>query len=255
MNVYMYIIIGMSASFILAASLVLFFISYKKNLLRQQAELREKEVQHQKTLLYTIISSQEAERKRIGMDLHDEVGANLSSLRLLIEDFADRNAKIGGVDGFNSRCKEAIDHIIVNTRNISHNLSPLLNKSYGFQDMICDYCDGVNSSGKISVHTTFEGDKPGLLEDRVALALYRIVTELINNTIKHARANLIALTFSVKGGLYQMDYRDDGIGISPDHKRGRGLQNIESRLGMIAASYEMDGTGNNGFGLKVTLTI
>lgn len=254
MSIYLYIILGMTATFLLCLATILFYIKYRKNILKKQYELKTAEVQYQKNLLKATINSQESERKRIGMDLHDEVGANLSYLRLLIENFVEKNEEISSVNQFNEQCRAIIDNIITNTRNISHNLSPLLNKSYGFQDMIYDYCDGINSSGKIAIQVTFDQDKTINFSDTVTLAMYRVITELINNTIKHARAKLITLCFSFGDDFCTMDYQDNGTGMAPDHKKGMGLQNIESRLGMIGASYRIT-DNNSGFNLSVTLPV
>ncbi|HWW40297.1 sensor histidine kinase, partial [Pedobacter sp.] len=254
MSMYLYIILGMTATFLLCLATILFYIKYRKNILKKQYELKTAEVQYQKNLLKATINSQESERKRIGMDLHDEVGANLSYLRLLIENFVEKNEGSSSLNQFNEQCRAIIDNIITNTRNISHNLSPLLNKSYGFQDMIYDYCDGINNSGKITVQVTFDQDKTVNFSDTVTLAMYRVITELINNTIKHARAKRITLCFSFGDGFCTMDYHDDGTGMAPGHKKGMGLQNIESRLGMIGASYHI-ADNIAGFNLSVTLPV
>ncbi len=254
---YTYVIAGMAASFILAVSMLFFYLRYKKNLLQQQYLLKEAEVQHQTALLHTIISSQEKERRRIGMDLHDEVGSTLASLRLTIENFTENHAHVTTITQFNVQCRAIIDKVITNTRDISHNLSPMLKGAHGFYDMVHDYCDNLNSSGKIQIDVIFQDNNVFAgFSNNVTLAIYRVITELINNTLKHASAKNILIVFAVIDNLFMINYKDDGIGITTEAKnKGMGLQNIESRLGMIGATYEINYGNDKGFQTSITLIV
>lgn len=257
MNIYAYVITGMSASFLLCVGMFLFYLKYRKNLLQQQYQIKVAEVAHQKALLHTVITSQEQERKRIGMDLHDEVGSALSSLRLMLENFTEQQAKPETATHFKVSYKQVIDGIITNVRHISHNLSPLLKGAYGFYDALEDFCDGINRSGKIQITLDLQqGSADVQLNDASSLALYRVLTELVNNTLKHAGATLINLRFSVEQGQYIIDYKDNGKGLPPDvaaKGKGMGFSNIESRLDMIGAAYVLKNEG--GFGIRVTLPL
>jgi len=84
-NIYILITLGMAGTLILVSSFILYSIRNQNKLLRQREQFQQAELAHQKELLGAVIASQEAERKRIGQDLHDDVGTTLSGLRLLIE--------------------------------------------------------------------------------------------------------------------------------------------------------------------------
>jgi len=255
MNIYYYVMAGMVGTFLLFVSMMLFYIKYRKNLLQQQYQMKEAEVHHQKALLHAVITTQEQERKRIGMDLHDEVGSKLSSLRLVVENFADKDVHALPRDEFNATCKSVIDSVIGNVRNISHNLSPSLRGIYGFHDAVEDFCDSINHTGKIHIDVSFTYNISKVkLDENVALAFYRVIAELINNTIKHANADNINIVFSLSHGLYTIDYKDNGIGMPKGVKgSGMGMQNIESRLGMIGAKYKINNKG--GFYMHITLPL
>ncbi|RQO30686.1 hypothetical protein DBR32_08110 [Taibaiella sp. KBW10] len=257
MDSYIYIIIGMSASFLLSISLLLFYLKYRKNIIQQQYQMKEAEVQHQKDLLYTVINSQEQERKRIGMDLHDEVGSVLSSLRLMIEDFADKNQQEQSKQ-FNTQSKKTIDNIIGSVRSISHNLSPMFKGSYGFSDALYNFTDGINASGRIRINLSFEDNSLEVpLSQTEALTFYRVLIEMINNTIKHAEADHINIGFSLKENIFHIDYADDGKGLDKElgsKKRGMGLRNIESRLSMVAATYTIDYNAEKGYHAVITFS-
>ena len=259
MNMYVYIIVGICSSFLLCIGTILFYLKYRKNLLQKQYELRAVELQHQKDLLKAIINSQEDERKRIGMDLHDEVGSKLSSLRLTIDHYVENNSETCSSVQFNQTCKTSIDGIINNVRNISHNLSPILEGVYELSDAIYDFCDELNKSGKIKVITEVdEATEQISLPYFVKISLYRIVVELINNTIKHAEANHIFIHFFVSESIYRINYADDGKGLDIarlSNNKGMGLQNIESRLNSIGAVYQLDHTVSGGFKMEISLQL
>jgi len=259
MNAYTYVIVGMSGSFSLFIGIVLLFFKYKKNLQLRLLQIKEAEIQYQKDLLKAIINSQEEERKRIGMDLHDEVGANLSSLRLVIENFADENIEGLSVIQFSKKCKNTIDGIITNVRGISHNLSPILSDAYGLCDAIHDFCAEINTWGKVAVDISVGRAAEELkLEHFTQLSLYRVITELINNTIKHAEAKNIFIDISLSDNLYKIVYRDDGKGMSPEintTKKGMGVKNMESRLDSIGAGYIIRSKPGKGFEMDIDLPI
>lgn len=256
-NIYFYILAAMSASVLLCVAILLFYLKYKKNMLHQQYLLQVAEVQYQKALLHAVISSQERERKRIGMDLHDEVGSVLASLRMMIEHYNTGGHEVLTATAFNAQCKTTIDSIMMQVRNISHNLSPLVNSTYGFYDALQDFCEGINKTGKLSVRLDGTAAVAEvMLGDETALALYRVLTELISNTIRHSGAGTVILGLSVAEGCLLIDYRDDGTGFAPapEHK-GMGLRNIESRLDMIGATYVMDNSNTGGFHTRITLPL
>ena len=255
MNIYFYVIAGMTGSFLLFMSMLLFYLKYRKNLLRQQYQMKEAEVVHQKQLLHSVIATQEQERKRIGMDLHDEVGSVLSSLRLMIENYTDSYNQSMQPSDFNGKSKTMIDGIVNNVRSISHNLSPSLKGVYGFHDAVFDFCDRIRASGKIDIEISFDYPiESVMLKETTALALYRVISELVNNTLKHANAGKITMILWVEDGVYKINYHDNGIGLSAvKEKAGMGLQNIESRLGMIGADFRIN--NNNGFEMLISMPV
>lgn len=200
-----------------------------------------------------MITSQEVERKRIGANLHDEVGSALSSLRMTIEQYmAEPNTDTAMLG---QESKRAIDRIIANTRGIAHDLSPLIGGAGGLLDALEDLLDGVNRSGKIQASLVID-DEGSLshISDAESLAVYRTLSELVNNTIKHAAAKNILIDISVQDDALQIRYKDDGCGTEqPNDKKGMGLYNIESRLGMIGAVYEITTGAGEGYSMHIRL--
>lgn len=252
-NIVILIIISAAGMVLLVTGFTLLQVRNRNRLLQREKQLAESQVQHQKELLESVITSQETERRRIGMDLHDEVGAALSTLRIKIEHFASEQASGGS---FLSGCKTDIDSIITNMRNISHNLSPRMAGNFGFYDAIHELSDRVNRSGKVEMILRFDEDKlPVFMHEQAAMALYRVVAELVNNTLKHANATRISLDVDVQTGFALLEYRDNGKGLPDAKGKGMGLQNIESRLSMIEAQSQLFTPAGGGYGMKITIPL
>lgn len=237
---------------LLVVSFILINSRGQNKMLRQRQQMQQAELSHQKELLQVVIDSQEAERKRIGQDLHDDVGTALSSLRLTIEMFepgqqdAESNKYIG-------MSKDIIDKVIKDVRHISHNLSPPVLSYYGLAAAIEEKCSFINNSGQLEI-TLVDNAQQALqqLDQHVALAFYRVLEELVNNTIKHAGATKATIKFAVDAGGISIEYADNGKGLKPGKQpKGMGLQNIESRLTVVNASYSI-AEGVKGFGMTIS---
>ncbi|MFT3980864.1 MAG: histidine kinase [Ferruginibacter sp.] len=254
-SIYIAIISSTAAIGIIITAVILLQVRNQRRLLKKQAELAAAAIAHQKELLQAVIQSQEAERQRIGSDLHDEVGATLSSLRMLIEKNSDESSRD---NTFTHQSKTMIDGVIKNVRTISHQLSPQINGQHGFYDSLLDLCDHINAGGQLKILLELEeGTIPAGWSAGTCMAIYRVIAELLNNTIKHAQAHNATIRFLHSGHQLLISYEDDGIGFTqqPHTGKGMGLQNIESRLNMIKATWEITGTGKKGFGLTASVPV
>src|SRR4051812_1076370 len=171
-NIFFLVIIAMVGVFLLILLVILLQIHTRNKILVQQKQMAEADMQHKEQLMHVFITSQEAERKRIGMDLHDEVGSALSALRIFTAQAPYRDGP--DADTYRTQNKAVIDTIIQNVRSISHNLSPFIKGAYGLMEALLDICDRTNKSGTITAildHTNIED--LSFLSDDTALALYR----------------------------------------------------------------------------------
>lgn len=248
MNNCLILIAGMLFTLLTGLSLILFYLRYRRQLTRQELAISRAETKHQRDLLHAVIRSQENERRRIGMNLHDDVGAALSGLRILLQHPENPENR------FSAECKKIIDRVIVDVRNISHDLSPLQTGAYEFTDALEDRCDSINRSEKIRVDLDCQMEQQDFgLNESEALALFRVISELLNNTIRHANANQVKISMAGNPSGWKIEYHDDGIGIGKKNaaKKGMGIQNIESRLQMIGAKYRMAAREERGFRMLI----
>lgn len=251
-NIFIIVALGTVAMLLLVASFILINSRGQNKMLRQRQQLQQAELAHQKELLQVVIDSQEAERKRIGQDLHDDVGTALSSLRLTIE-MLQPDSKDPESNKYIGMSKDIIDKVIKDVRHISHNLSPPVLSYYGLAAAIEEKCSFINNSGQLEI-TLIDDAQEVLqqLDQHVALAFYRVLEELVNNTIKHAGATKTTIRFSNNAEGIMIAYTDNGKGLKPGkQKKGMGLQNIESRLTVVNAAYNI-AEGGNGFNMTIS---
>jgi signal transduction histidine kinase len=245
-NVYMITFLGMTGMLLLTLALIQFYVRNQKRLLRNAEEKRQAELTHQKDLTFAVIQSQEEERKRIGRDLHDDVGSSLSNLKLYTLQWEGAEAM-----------RRQIDGIINKVRNISHMLTPAELELLGFGEAMEEMCRVIHQSGGVKVSMD---NAAGSVLDHIpydkALALYRVFQELFTNTIRHAGATAVELHFELTGDNLIARYQDNGKGLTGKKTRtGIGMQNMESRLEMIGAAFELDAHENSGFGIRISLPI
>lgn len=244
----------MAGTFLLATSFVFFYVRYQRRMLLQKEAMQKAELEHREGLLHAAIQSQEEERKRIGRDLHDDVGSALSNLRMVLS-----KADTVQHTPASATTKPLIDNIINTVRNISHTLSPPGLDLFGLEHTLHELCDTFNTSGQL--HLSMENSSGASLDaigKERSLTLYRVIQELLSNTVKHAQATTVNI-FIVQEAkdMLSIIYQDNGKGMDAAaiKKSGMGMQNIESRLGMIKAPYEIESEPGKGFKITIKLPL
>jgi two-component system, NarL family, sensor kinase len=225
---YFAIIAGSLAFFMIAGGFVLFFIRYQKRLLFQQAQLHQTAIQYKEDLLTSNIELVEAERLRIAKDIHDELGGIFSTLSLSIHQI---NALDAQQDSILQNSQQLIDTGIKSVRRIAEDLMPHELELFGLQHTLENFVQLVSHSSGIQIDCNFNTPLHAMNKP-VALAIYRIVQELLSNTLKHAGATNIQIDFEKPADELIIGYSDNGKGIHQTNqdRRGLGIKNIESRL-------------------------
>lgn len=239
----------MIGMFLLAGGLIAFFLTYQKRLLKQQQEHQEKEAEYQRQLLRANFLSQEKERKRIGSDLHDEVGAMLTTTRMYFRHLAKTMGKDN--EALQDKADELLEQSIDTVRRVSHDLRPVVFEKLGLTEAIQNSVDQVNTAGEVIIN--FEHNMHTEIGEEYGLNWYRIVQELLNNTLKHAQASEVNLVFTSIPDKVQLKYADNGKGIKDSEllKKGLGIQSLKSRLSLMAGELIFGEDQSKGF--NVTL--
>lgn len=238
--------IGTVGMILLAGSIFFFFVTYQKRLLKKQLELNKVKSDHQNEILRNTIFAQEKERKRIAQDLHDEVGAMLSVVKLNVariekKSLDDKPKELAG------ETKSYLDEVITQVRSISRDLLPPSLERSGIYHAIDELANRVNRSDQLKILCSKTGDQ-FRLDSKKELALFRIVQELLNNAIKHANATVIHLKLRFAGQYLAVLLSDNGEGFNLQEKMdtGLGLKNLESRTEILGAGFRMNSQPGNG---------
>ncbi|MEO8887123.1 MAG: histidine kinase [Mucilaginibacter sp.] len=242
------------ALFIIAVGVVVLYQNFQKNLMELELEKAEIEAKQRDELLQNSIMVQEEERKRIAQDMHDELGAIISIIKMNLMLMQQKDIQ---TDNQNKSIQNLIslsETAISSVRSISHQLMPPHLEMFGLVTTIKSVIDHIHRSGEITVNFLVKCDWP-ILNWPATLGIYRIVMEMINNTIKHAQASNIFLEFDCLNGSLIINFEDDGLGF-PDVAKtqsGLGFISMEARARAMTGWFEYQNGDEKG--VKITITI
>jgi PAS domain S-box-containing protein len=218
-------------------------------------DIRERKQTEQK-VLHAVIQAEENERSRFAKDLHDDLGPVLSSIKMYIQslrqpdDAAEKKVLI-------SKLISTVDDSIKSIRKISYNLSSHLLQNTGLINALKTHVDRINLSDTFNITFTHNFDGDFRLSSNIEIVVYRVLLELINNSITHSQGNQINMELLLKGNHFLIFYSDNGTGFDIDrallnNSRGIGLKNILSRLNSINGLLHFH-TPKKGFSLNIDI--
>jgi signal transduction histidine kinase len=234
--------------------MVVFFITYNRNL-EIQRKLKRMDDEHKQHIINSNLQTLELERQRFAEDLHDEIGASLSAIRLYVGSI-DNQVNDDHIKDQLKEVKHTIDQSMVSTRRIAHNILPPGLEIMGLSKIVEDLVQQLHLTHKLKVDITTESQMPKLNYQK-ELILYRVLQELFNNTIKHAEAKKVNLQFSCKNGFYLITYSDDGKGFNMNDLQfsGIGLSNLNNRVNMIGGTYQVITAPSEGFYVEISVPL
>lgn len=198
--------------------------------------------QMERKILQAVINAEERERERIAQEIHDGLGPIMSAIKLYVNELESGDLKEEERTEFMTKTNEILDEAIASTRTIANNLTPRVIIDFGLVRAIDSFVRKLNLSQKIDI--VYETGIRERFDQTVELVLYRVVTELLNNSIKHANANKIEIYLEKFDDILQLTYMDDGVGFNLDNvlkkeSGGMGLKNIISRIRSINGTYKI----------------
>lgn len=227
---------------IIMAVITVFIIKSRKKIFDKEIEKKNLEIEFKNKIFIKTLETQEEERKRIAQDLHDEISSKLIAVSLNLHLFESKKTEESEKENILNLIKNINTTTIETSRRIAHHLFPPILEKFGLNAAIEELANDFNKSKQIAIHYKPE-EKLSEIEKDAQLHVYRILQELVNNSIKHGKAKEITIRFNWEETIVKCQYFDDGIGIDKTiHENGKGLGfiNIESRLKAINGSYEID---------------
>jgi signal transduction histidine kinase len=243
---------GIAVMVILSLSIVVFVVLYQRKLYLQQARLHQIELNHQRTVLEAVLNSQESERERIAQDLHDEVGASLSTAKLFVNQIKYESSP-EEMKSLAGQSSQILGDIVGDIRQIAYNLSPLALKNLGLEGAIKTLLNRLEASG-ISIYFLCDVAHESVSIQQ-QLTLYRIVQEALGNALKHAEATQISVQLRQQQQLVQLYIEDNGKGfnyqdIQSKHD-GLGMDSIKARAKALDAELTINSRDGQGTSLNL----
>jgi PAS domain S-box-containing protein len=204
--------------------------------------------------LNAIIQAEEQERARVSQDLHDSIGPLLSAIKLY------SNSIVHADDGtkrkeIHTKITELMDEAVKTVKEISNNLSSHILTNFGFVDAINSFSEKIEMNHPIKIIREFKQDLD--ISETVQITLYRVLVELINNTLKYAYASEIKIKLRMVKDRIAINYQDNGIGFKVEKEivggKGMGLYNIHSRIKSLGGTISMK--SKEGKGTRVDILI
>lgn len=251
--------IGVAVGFIFMAFLlmsivlILFFYFSRKKIIQKELEKKDLEINHQKSLLRAVIITQEDERKRIAQDLHDDISSKLNIVSLNSHLLKTPNLSSNDLIEITDNIIKLTTNALDNSRAIAHDLLPPVLEKFGLNAAIEELCLEFNTTKSVQVEFKNNTDFEGCGSEK-ELHIFRILQELMSNSLRHGKASEISITFEKNQSIYVCTYTDNGIGFeisdSKNHK-GLGMKNIESRISFIDGTIAITSSKNNGINVVI----
>jgi signal transduction histidine kinase len=243
---------------LLALALVAFFLLYQKKLVSQQLSLQTIQGAYQKEVFAAAIEAEERERERIGNDLHDEIGSSLSAAKLLMAQLEDSTSATEKEKEVIVLIKGILGNSLQDIRNISQNLHPAVLARFGLSKALHNLglvCTNAFANG-VAVQVELAAALPYAHE----LALYRIVQELINNALKHARASHVTVRLLPSAHGLVLTVADDGCGfdyarVRESNQGGLGLKSLAARVSLLNASMHVESVASQGTSVRIEVPL
>ncbi len=204
----------------------------------------------EKMFLNAIIQTEEKERKRFAKDLHDGLGPLLSTVKMSVSSLAQmKHDKASGEIVENTEL--VINEAIKSLKEISDNLSPHILNNFGLVRALTNFTNKINVTKTIRINLLTEL-KDERFDNNVEVVLYRVICELINNTIKHAMAKKITISLTKEEDYITIVYKDDGKGfdvntvIEQPASSGMGFSNIYSRINSLKGEINIESEPKKG---------
>jgi signal transduction histidine kinase len=188
-------------------------------------EFRNNERLSRMNIKRQLVDGLESERRRLARELHDGLGPFLTSLKFHVDNKVQDAV-------LRSEMKQIVDETISEIRVMSNALMPSTIEDFGVGAALRNFCDNINRmfEGSIVFEDLLEQSESKITKNQ-EIHIFRIVQELVNNTLKHADAKNIRITLSEFDDFLSLFYFDDGIGFNIESVTlGSGIINIRERV-------------------------
>jgi len=207
------------------------------------------EITERSRLEKEVLEISTAEQRRIGQDLHDSVGQMLAGTAFMSTILEQKLAEKSLTEASNAaEISKLLKQALKQTRLLAKGLFPVGLGAEGIMEVLAEFAS--NTESIFGITCVFMCEKPVLIEDNtVAMHLYRIVQEAVNNAVKHGKSKHVLISLaSGDNGDVVLKVKDDGVGIPEnlDSRKGMGLHIMRSRTEMIGGTLDISRGSDGG---------
>lgn len=226
---------------------VLGYRSYRQKQKLQAQQILTLKKENETKALQALMQGEERERIRIARDLHDGVGSMLSALKMYISSLSEEHKPIAASATYQdavSLLSEAASEV----RKTAHNLMPQLLHQQGLEEALRAFCIKINKSNALLVEFQSYGMAGQRFSPDFELMVFRLIQELLNNTLRHAEATQALVQLSLSLDMLTITVEDNGKGfnVAAVEQGGIGLQTVRSRVHAFDGTIDFDSEEGSG---------
>jgi len=237
---------------------LLLYRNYRNKQKIQQQRVTELETAAQLAATEAVLQGEERERGRMAKDLHDGLGGMLSGVKFSLHSMRSNLVMTSDNAVAFERSLDMLDSSINEMRRIAHNMLPEALIRYGLDTALQGLCNDISSSWPLEVRYSSIGLENLQLEQTKAITLYRIVQELLNNSLKHAQAHKAIVQLTRIENQLSLTVEDDGSGFDPQQlttTRGMGWTNIQNRVYLLNGKLDIDSGKGRGTSVFIEIAL
>lgn len=239
---------------LMAMVLIVFYHFSRKKIVQNEIEKKDLEIKYQKDLVRSVILTQEDERRRIAQDLHDDISSKLNIVSLNTHLLTTPNLSEKEILELTATIINLTSKALENSRRIAHDLLPPVLEKFGLEAAIEELCVEFRSAKKLNV--IFKNRMVFNDHDHdLSLQIFRVLQELMSNSIRHGEATRITINFQETDGVGNCIYTDNGKGFDLNdikNRKGLGMKNIESRVAIFDGKLTFVSSINQGVNVSFT---
>jgi signal transduction histidine kinase len=254
--IFYIVVVGTIALLLLGGFIIQFVSMYKRKQMQNQIEKELMASKFSESLLQSQLEIQEKTLSDISQEIHDNIGQvlSLAKLNLFTIDADDR-------ENFNHKLKASKDLVskaIVDLRDLSHTMNTDYVEDLGLMRVIEYELEMIQKSGALKTRMEIIGNNYKFDKQKELIA-FRIIQEVINNTIKHAQASHIFVNAAFEERHLELTVTDDGVGMEIQNNQdginnmGLGIRNMQSRAKMIDGNFTIKSIPGNGTSIILTI--
>jgi signal transduction histidine kinase len=258
-ELYFITIIGIILGLLLVGFIVTILYLYQKRQRRQEEEMLQMKDSYEKEALLSQLEIQENTFKTIAQELHDNIGQLLSVVKMTLSALPLEKEHKAYNHVVNSQ--QVLHKAIADLSNLTKSLHTERIADQGLGESIWFELEAIESAGLIKVNFDTDGDEYPFDEQK-SIYLFRMFQEILNNTLKHAKATVLNVSLKYTDDFFIMYIEDNGIGFILNEKKqnttpgsGVGLRSLYNRAGIIGAEISLDSKPGSGTSVLIKLPL